>query len=180
MAFTTDSFVVKPLFFPGGDIGSLAVHGTVNDLAMGGAAAVLERRASFSKRAFRPKSSTGSRPPWRGQPRAAGEPSSPATPRWSKEARATASSSTPPESESSRMASGCRRIRRGRATGCILSGSIGDHGIAIMASARRAGVRNRDRERFRAAARAGRGDARRFERRSAACAIPPAVGYPAH
>ena len=36
-AFTTDSFVVKPLFFPGGDIGSLAVHGTVNDLAMGGA-----------------------------------------------------------------------------------------------------------------------------------------------
>ena len=37
MAFTTDSFVVKPLFFPGGDIGSLAVHGTINDLAMGGA-----------------------------------------------------------------------------------------------------------------------------------------------
>jgi hydrogenase expression/formation protein HypE len=37
LAFTTDSFVVKPLFFPGGDIGSLAVCGTVNDLAMGGA-----------------------------------------------------------------------------------------------------------------------------------------------
>jgi hydrogenase expression/formation protein HypE len=37
LAFTTDSFVVKPLFFLGGDIGSLAVHGTVNDLAMGGA-----------------------------------------------------------------------------------------------------------------------------------------------
>jgi hydrogenase expression/formation protein HypE len=37
LAMTTDSFVVKPLFFPGGDIGSLAVHGTVNDLAMGGA-----------------------------------------------------------------------------------------------------------------------------------------------
>lgn len=37
IAFTTDSFVVKPLFFRGGDIGSLAVHGTVNDLAMGGA-----------------------------------------------------------------------------------------------------------------------------------------------
>jgi hydrogenase expression/formation protein HypE len=37
MAFTTDSFVVKPLFFRGGDIGSLAVHGTVNDLAVGGA-----------------------------------------------------------------------------------------------------------------------------------------------
>ena len=37
IAFTTDSFVVTPLFFPGGDIGSLSVHGTVNDLAMSGA-----------------------------------------------------------------------------------------------------------------------------------------------
>ncbi len=37
LAFTTDSYVVKPLFFPGGDIGSLAVCGTVNDLAMCGA-----------------------------------------------------------------------------------------------------------------------------------------------
>ena len=37
LAFTTDSFVVSPLFFRGGDIGSLAVHGTINDLAMGGA-----------------------------------------------------------------------------------------------------------------------------------------------
>lgn len=37
LAFTTDSFVVRPRFFPGGDIGSLAVHGTVNDLAMCGA-----------------------------------------------------------------------------------------------------------------------------------------------
>ena len=37
LAFTTDAFVVKPLFFPGGDIGRLAVCGTVNDLAVGGA-----------------------------------------------------------------------------------------------------------------------------------------------
>jgi hydrogenase expression/formation protein HypE len=37
LAFTTDSYVVSPLFFPGGDIGKLAVHGTVNDLAMAGA-----------------------------------------------------------------------------------------------------------------------------------------------
>jgi len=37
IAVTTDSFVVSPRFFPGGDIGSLAVHGTVNDLAMCGA-----------------------------------------------------------------------------------------------------------------------------------------------
>ncbi|MGI9067238.1 MAG: hydrogenase expression/formation protein HypE [Pyrinomonadaceae bacterium] len=37
MAFTTDSYVVDPIFFPGGDIGKLAVNGTVNDLAMSGA-----------------------------------------------------------------------------------------------------------------------------------------------
>lgn len=37
LAFTTDSYVVSPLFFPGGDIGDLAVNGTVNDLAMTGA-----------------------------------------------------------------------------------------------------------------------------------------------
>jgi hydrogenase expression/formation protein HypE len=37
LAMTTDSYVVHPLFFPGGDLGSLSVHGTVNDLAMAGA-----------------------------------------------------------------------------------------------------------------------------------------------
>ncbi len=37
IAVTTDSFVVSPLFFPGGDIGELAVNGTINDLAVGGA-----------------------------------------------------------------------------------------------------------------------------------------------
>lgn len=37
IAFTTDSYVVDPIFFPGGDIGKLAVHGTINDLAMRGA-----------------------------------------------------------------------------------------------------------------------------------------------
>jgi hydrogenase expression/formation protein HypE len=37
LALTTDSFVIDPLFFPGGDIGKLAVNGTINDLAVGGA-----------------------------------------------------------------------------------------------------------------------------------------------
>ena len=37
LAFSTDSFVVQPLFFPGGNIGALAVNGTVNDLPMSGA-----------------------------------------------------------------------------------------------------------------------------------------------
>jgi hydrogenase expression/formation protein HypE len=40
LAFTTDAYVVRPLFFPGGDIGSLSVFGTVNDLAMVGASAI--------------------------------------------------------------------------------------------------------------------------------------------
>jgi len=37
LAFSTDSYVVDPIFFPGGDIGTLAVHGTINDIAMRGA-----------------------------------------------------------------------------------------------------------------------------------------------
>jgi hydrogenase expression/formation protein HypE len=40
LAFTTDSYVVSPIFFPGGDIGKLAVCGTVNDLSMSGAAPI--------------------------------------------------------------------------------------------------------------------------------------------
>jgi hydrogenase expression/formation protein HypE len=54
LAFTTDSFVVDPLFFPGGDIGKLAICGTVNDLAVGGAtplflscAAIIEEGTSI-------------------------------------------------------------------------------------------------------------------------------------
>ena len=38
MAFSTDSYTVDPIFFPGGNIGELAINGTVNDLAMCGAA----------------------------------------------------------------------------------------------------------------------------------------------
>jgi hydrogenase expression/formation protein HypE len=41
MAITVDSFVVSPIFFPGGDIGRLAVNGTVNDLAVSGAIPLL-------------------------------------------------------------------------------------------------------------------------------------------
>lgn len=40
LAFSTDSYVVQPLFFPGGNIGELAIHGTVNDIAMSGAQAL--------------------------------------------------------------------------------------------------------------------------------------------
>ena len=53
IAFTTDSFVVRPLFFPGGDIGRLAVHGTVNDLAVGGARPLFLAPRSSSKKGCR-------------------------------------------------------------------------------------------------------------------------------
>ncbi|GAA2392167.1 hydrogenase expression/formation protein HypE [Streptomyces glaucosporus] len=53
LAFSTDSYVVRPLFFPGGGIGDLAVNGTVNDLAMSGA------RAAFLSCAFIIEEGTG-------------------------------------------------------------------------------------------------------------------------
>ena len=45
IAMTTDSFVVKPLRFPGGSIGELAINGTVNDLAVSGARAEADRKS---------------------------------------------------------------------------------------------------------------------------------------
>ncbi len=109
LAMTTDSFVISPLFFPGGDIGKLAVCGTVNDLAMAGAkplwlsaAFILEE--GFRWRRWAASSPRCSRPP---KPRACG--SSPATPKSSTAARATASSSTPRASASSRRGSTARR-----------------------------------------------------------------------
>jgi len=53
LAFTTDSYVVHPLFFPGGDIGQLAVHGTVNDLAMCGPGPCTSPARLSSKKACR-------------------------------------------------------------------------------------------------------------------------------
>ena len=142
IAFTTDSFVVRPLFFPGGDIGRLAVHGTVNDLAVGGAGRCSCRRPSSSKRACRwPTCSASSLRCGRPATRPA-SPWSPATPRSSIAARATRFSSPPPAS------AWCREgrtlsIRNARPGDRILvSGTIGDHGIAIMSV--REGHRVRD------------------------------------
>ncbi len=52
LAFTTDSYVVQPLFFPGGDIGTLAVYGTVNDLAMCGACPIALSTAFIIEEGF--------------------------------------------------------------------------------------------------------------------------------
>ena len=52
LAITTDSFVVDPIFFPGGDIGKLAVHGTVNDLAVSGARPLILSAAFILEEGF--------------------------------------------------------------------------------------------------------------------------------
>ena len=104
LAFTTDSFVVKPLFFRGGDIGSLAVHGTVNDLAMCGAEPLYLSAAFILEEGFAMAELRRISDPWRGPPKPPASRSSPAIPRWSRRAAATASSSTPPASASCRRA----------------------------------------------------------------------------
>ena len=109
IAFTTDSFVVKPIFFPGGDIGSLAVHGTINDLAVGGRFRDGSAPPSFSRRDYRSTICAGSAP--RCRPHARGQASClwPATRKWSIAARAI-------KSTSRRRASAC--CPRGRMLSC--------------------------------------------------------------
>jgi hydrogenase expression/formation protein HypE len=132
LAFTTDSYVVTPLFFPGGDIGSLAVHGTINDLAMGGArplalslAFILEeglpmddlRRVIESARAA---AAAAGVPIVTGDTKVVGHGSAD---------RLFVNTSgvglIPPAVDL-----GSRRIAAGDAV--LLSGSLGDHGVAIL------------------------------------------------
>ena len=141
IAFTTDSYVIRPLVFPGGDIGSLAVNGTVNDLAMCGArplymsvGLILEEGLACEPAAPHPRLHAG-------EPRphpACG--SSRATPRWWTAARPTACSSTPPGSAPSwrRALIGPQAVRPGDAV--LISGDIGRHGIAVMAARENLGL----------------------------------------
>ena len=98
LAFTTDSFVVSPLFFPGGDIGDLAVNGTVNDLAVSGARPLWLSAGFILEEGSRWPTWSGSSAPWPPPPSGPGSRSSPATPRWCSGARPTAATSTPPGS----------------------------------------------------------------------------------
>ena len=73
LAFTTDSYVVNPLDFPGGNIGKLAVCGTVNDLAVGGAIPLYLAAAPSSSRKDCPSRRCAKSPaPWRAYAREAG------------------------------------------------------------------------------------------------------------
>ena len=177
LAFTTDSFVVQPLFFPGGDIGSLAVHGTVNDLAMGGARPLFLSAAFILEEGF----------PMETLRRVAASMA---------EAAAAAGVAI--------VTGDTKVVERGKGDGVfinttgigvvpdgvrlsanqarpgdsvILSGSIGDHGIAILAKREGLEFETVHCERLCAAARAGRRDAGAHRPRSAACAIPPEEGF---
>ena len=97
MVMSTDGHVISPLFFPGGDIGSLSVHGTVNDVAMSGARPLYLSAGFILEEGFpladleKIVASMA-----RGGARWPACPWSPATPRWWRRARATVSSSPPP------------------------------------------------------------------------------------
>ena len=176
VAFSTDSFVVRPLFFPGGSIGDLAVNGTVNDLAMSGARPaylsagfILEEGTEVAVVGVSP---TGSAPR-HGRPASR---SSPATPRSSTPATATGSSSTRPASawcpRGARRAGPRRARRRGHRQRRHRRPRRGDH-----ERARGPGVRHRDPQRLRAPRRPGRGDAGGDAATCTPCATPPAAGW---
>ena len=75
MVMTTDGYVVSPLFFPGGDIGTLAVHGTINDVAMAGARPLYLSASFIIEEGFRARRSRSASPTaWGEASRAAGVP----------------------------------------------------------------------------------------------------------
>ena len=133
LAFTTDSFVVDPLMFPGGDIGKLAVCGTVNDLAVGGARPLYLSCAVIIEEGVTDRAAAPDRP-LDGESRRArpASRSSPATPRSCTRARATSCSSPRPASARSAEASmlGAHLAQPGDVV--LVNGLLGDHGAAIL------------------------------------------------
>ena len=179
LAFSTDSFVVRPLFFPGGDIGSLAVHGTVNDLAMCGARPLaisagfileegfpmddLWRVVSLdARRGARGGRAGGHRRHQGGRPRQGGRHLH--------------------QHDGHRLdrPTASRSARGGARPGdvVLLSGGHGRARHRHHVGARGARVRNRDRERLGRAARAGgRSCSNGWGARCTCCATRPAAGW---
>jgi hydrogenase expression/formation protein HypE len=134
LAFTTDTFVVQPLFFPGGDIGSLSVHGTVNDLAMCGAEPVALSAGLVIEEGF-PMADL--RRVVASMARAAAELGVPVV---------TGDTKVVDRGKGDGLfvnTSGIGRVRAGVRVGperarpgdCVLvSGPVGDHGVAVMAA----------------------------------------------
>ena len=133
LAFTTDSFVVKPIRFPGGSIGELAVNGTVNDLAVGRrAAARPQPRDGARGGALDRRAARGGRGDRRRGARRPASRSSPATRRSSSAATRTRCTCARRDRPASTSAPRSRRPRLRPGDRILVSGSIGDHGTAIM------------------------------------------------
>lgn len=132
LAFTTDSYVVSPLFFPGGDIGSLAVHGTINDLATAGAQPLCLSLAFILEEGLEVAV-------LRAVVRSIGEAAIAAG-----VTIATGDTKVVPRGKADRMfinTSGIGLVAEGRSLSAVhvrvgdrvlLSGAIGEHGIAVM------------------------------------------------
>ena len=131
LAMTGDSFVVQPLRFPGGSIGELAVNGTVNDLAVSGARPMAMTATSCSKPACRRRLSAGSDSDGRGR---AGGRSADRRRRYesrrARQGRRNVYLHHRPGRVDPHADLGPQRIRAGDRV--ILSGPIGNHGMAIM------------------------------------------------
>jgi len=134
MAMTTDAFVVSPLFFPGGDIGSLAVHGTLNDIAMSGARPLYLSASFIVEEGFpladlaRIAKSMGDASRAAGVPVIAGDTKVVERGKADGVFISTAGVGVVPKG----LDLSSDRARPGDVV--VLSGSIGDHGVAIMSS----------------------------------------------
>jgi hydrogenase expression/formation protein HypE len=134
MVMTTDGYVVSPLYFPGGDIGSLAVHGTINDIAMAGARPLYLSASFFIEEGFpladlqRIAHSMGEAARAAGVPVVTGDTKVVERGKGDGVFIATAGVGEVPDGIS---LSG-DRAEPGDVV--LLSGSIGDHGVAIMAT----------------------------------------------
>jgi hydrogenase expression/formation protein HypE len=134
IALSTDTFVISPLFFPGGDIGSLAVHGTVNDLAMGGATPLWLTAGFIIEEGFpiadlaRIATSMGEAARAAGVAVVTGDTKVVERGKGDGVFINTAGCGVVPDG----LEWGARHIRPGDAV--IVSGTLGDHGVAVMAN----------------------------------------------
>ncbi|WP_044561264.1 hydrogenase expression/formation protein HypE [Azospirillum sp. B4] len=132
IAVTTDAHVISPLFFPGGDIGALAVHGTLNDLAMAGARPLALTAAFIIEEGYpladldRIAASMGRACREAGVPVATGDTKVVERGKGDGVFITTSGVGVVPEG----VDIGPHRLRPGQAV--LLSGPIGDHGIAIL------------------------------------------------